>query len=221
MISSNYPSIPGVVCLEDVSGEMLGFLPCWRLFPEAIRGPAGLEDLLSSVLIWENLYKLLISTRILGPCTGWAQHPKLALIICCSLIHPIKTTSIVSTQEMTATYWELIVIEPKTQVQHWEKKTCSTHCQIKTQSHVWSKNTGKCLICLTHKCTHTCEMLTYVCFWCWMNVYTNMHKNTFLIFNECQTQHNFCLFDLKTNKTNYEECAMPLMTVTWLVEWEI
>lgn len=78
------------------------------------------------------------------------------------------------------------------------KKTRSTHCQIKTQSHVWSKNMGKCLICLTHKCTHTCEMLTYV--WCWMNVYTNMHKNTFLVFNECQTQFLPVWFKNKTKK---------------------
>lgn len=29
--------------MEDVSGEMLGFLPCWRLLPEAVRGPVGLN----------------------------------------------------------------------------------------------------------------------------------------------------------------------------------
>lgn len=33
----------GVLCMEDVSGEMLGLLPCWRLFPQTIRGPVGLE----------------------------------------------------------------------------------------------------------------------------------------------------------------------------------
>lgn len=34
---------PGVVRVEDVPGEMLGLLPRWRLLPEAIRGPAGLD----------------------------------------------------------------------------------------------------------------------------------------------------------------------------------
>lgn len=36
---------PGVVCVEDVPRAPLGFLPSWRLFPQAIRRSAWIEQM--------------------------------------------------------------------------------------------------------------------------------------------------------------------------------
>lgn len=73
--------ILGIVRLEDVSGKMLGFLPSRRLFPEAIWGPAGLEDMMPSVLIWEELQP--------------AQYPHHFKIVCW-----LDTTSSTSSYQM-------------------------------------------------------------------------------------------------------------------------
>lgn len=45
-IQKQFPFIcsTGVVCVEDVSGAMLGFLSSWRLFQETVWGPAGLKQ---------------------------------------------------------------------------------------------------------------------------------------------------------------------------------
>lgn len=45
-IQKQFPFISstGVVCVEDVSGAMLGFLSSWRLFQETVWGPAGLKQ---------------------------------------------------------------------------------------------------------------------------------------------------------------------------------
>lgn len=88
-----------------------------------------------------------------------------------------------------------------TQIQHWGKKkkkrerekkknTCSTHCQIKTQAmfdiYIYIKKKHGKFICLTHKCTWTCEMRCYH-----MYVFDVEWTSTQIctrIPSECQTQ---------------------------------
>lgn len=43
--------LSGVICLEDVPGAVLGLLPCWRLFQEAVWGSAGIMSWIVNVCL--------------------------------------------------------------------------------------------------------------------------------------------------------------------------
>lgn len=78
-------SSTGIICVEDVSGAMLGFLSGWRLFQETVWGPAGLKQvrvqptILSSEL-WA-VYQLLISVNVWNVDVFHPNNPSFSFIL--------------------------------------------------------------------------------------------------------------------------------------------